>query len=158
LPASAQAVSGVIQIIDVSPILNRPGLGNSLGLAYNPDLNVIYLSQTTVVGDKGFIYTVDLTGHLLLELDFQAVYRPGFSPLSLSYDRSSGHLFVVAGGPEIHLVEISPDGATVFSDMIIEFSGALVVRSDGLWQLISARGIIRHYSRTGAFIEDISAS
>jgi hypothetical protein len=158
VPVNASGVSGVIQVIDVSSILQRKDLGNSLGLAYNADLNVIHLSQTTAVGDKGFLYTVDLGGHLLLELDFETLYRPGFVPLSLSYERSSGHLFVVAAGSEAHLLDMSPDGATIFSDMIIEDSGAMVVRSDGLWQLRNARGIIRHYSRAGVFIEDISAS
>ena len=110
---------------------------------------------------------MDLSGHLLATLDFQQAYRPQSYPTSLTYDRSSGHLFVFApsGSFEGHMVEMSPDGSAIFSDvtLVVEQTdppiaiGAPSVREDGIWASLG-RGTLRHYSRDGAFIEDLSVA
>jgi len=163
-PASADAASGVIQIIDIRPILARHDIGNLSGLAFNPDLNVIYLSHGDYRG--GFLYTLDMDGNLLTEVDFWAAYQPQAVPDSVSYDRDSGHLFVlvyvpVGDGFAVHLVEISPDGSTIFSDLTpidTDGGGSIIVRADGLWQARFGEDVIRHYTRAGTFIEDISVA
>ena len=163
--ASAAAASGAIQIIDIRPVIGRHNAGNSLGLAYNPDLNVIYLSHGSDIRG-GFIYTVDLDGHFLNEIDFWAAYQSQAIPTSLTYDRSTGHLFVLAEVPAgadfvTHLVEISVDGSTSFSDLDLgdaSFLTSMIVRDDGLWSTHYSAHAIRHYSRTGALIEEISVA
>jgi hypothetical protein len=146
----------ILGVIDIRPILGRHDVGNALGLAYNPDVDVIYLAHgSSPLG--GFIYTLDIHGNLLSELNFQLAYRPESYPTSLSYDRSSGHLFVFAfgvgeGGT---IVEMSPDGSTIFSEFTVPVGGGggIVVRDDGIWQSLFARDIIRHYTRGGASLK-----
>ncbi len=153
----------ILGVLDIRPILNRhPGIGNSLGLAYNPISDFLYLAHGSEPSG-GFIYTLDLSGNLLNELNFQAVYRPGSYPTSLSYDRSSGHLFVFAFGigPEVgNIIEMSPDGSTIFRELTVPLGGGggIVVRDDGIWQSLFASDIIRHYTRDGVFIEDVSVA
>jgi hypothetical protein len=112
---------------------------------------------------RGFIYTLDIDGNLLNELNFQLAYRPESYPTSLSYDRSSGHLFVFAFGVEEgigNIVEMSPDGSTIFSEFTVPLGGGggILVRDDGIWQSLFASDIIRHYTREGVFIEDVSVA
>jgi hypothetical protein len=133
-----------------------PRLGFSQRRAYTPDVDVIYLAHgSSPLG--GFIYTLDIHGNLLSELNFQLAYRPESYPTSLSYDRSSGHLFVfVFGvGEGGTIVEMSPDGSTIFSEFTVPVGGGggIVVRDDGIWQSLFASDIIRHYTRGGASLK-----
>jgi hypothetical protein len=153
----------ILEVIDIRPILARHDIGNALGLAFNPDSNVIYLAHGSDPRG-GFIYTLDVHGSLLHEFDLQSAYRPGAFPEALSYDRSSGHLFVVATVPVgdgfvAHLVEIDPHTANILTDLPIDTFGLGVhVRGDGIWQPRFAEDIIRHYTRDGEFIEDVSVA
>jgi hypothetical protein len=154
-----------LSVIDIRPILDRhPDIGNSLGLAYNPASDVIYLAHGSGgPATGGFIDTLDINGNLLSELNFQLAYRPESFPTSLSYDRSSGHLFVFAFGVGEgigNIVEMSPDGSTIFSEFSVPLGGGggIVVRDDGIWQSLFASDIIRHYTRDGVFIEDVSVA
>jgi hypothetical protein len=152
----------ILGVIDIRPVIGRHDVGNVLGLAYNPDADVLYLAHgSSPMG--GFIYTFDIDGNLLNELNFQLVYRPESYPTSLSYDRSSGHLFVFAFGVEEgigNVVEMSPDGSTIFSEFTVPLGGGggIVVRGDGIWQSLFGSDIIRHYTREGVFIENVSVA
>ncbi|HKE44300.1 MAG TPA: hypothetical protein VKB41_07145 [Steroidobacteraceae bacterium] len=146
----------VLAVIDIRPIIARHDIGNALGLAFNPDANVFYLAHGS--DDRGgVIYTLDIHGNLLRELNFQGTV--GGYPTSLSYDRSTGHLFVLAS--EVRLVEIDPETAQIFSELPItdiDGGGFLRVRDDGIWQPRFSEDVIRHYTRDGAFIEDLSVA
>ena len=152
----------ILGVIDITPILDRHSVGNSLGLAYNPASNVLYLAHGS--GDSGgFIYTLDLSGNLINELNFEAAYRPGSYPTSLSYDRTTGHLFVFAFGVGINIgniVEMSVDGSTIFREFTVPLGGGggIVVRDDGIWQSMFANDSIRHYTRDGNVISDVSVA
>ncbi len=65
-----------VEVINIRPIIARQSLANALGLAYNPVANVLYLAHGSG-SDYGHIYTIDMQGTLLNDLDFQAVYHPG---------------------------------------------------------------------------------
>ncbi len=153
----------ILGVLDIRPILDRhPGIGNSLGLAYNPVADVLYLAHGSEPS-AGFIYTLDPSGSLITELNFQAAYRAGSYPTSLSYDRSTGHLFVFAFGvgPGVgNIVEMSPDGSTIFRELTVPLGGGVgvAVRYDGIWQSMFASDIIRHYTRDGTFVEDVSVA
>jgi hypothetical protein len=89
----------ILGVLDIRPIRSlHPDIGNALGLTYNAIDDVLYLADGSDPRG-GFIYTLGLDGSLLHELNFQAVYQPGAYPASLSYDRSTGHLFVLAFVP-----------------------------------------------------------
>src|SRR4051794_28667106 len=80
-------VDPILRVIDIRPILDRhPAIGNSLGLAYNPAADLLFLAHGSDPRG-GFIYTLDQNGNLLKEVNFQTAYRPGSYPTSLSYDR-----------------------------------------------------------------------
>jgi hypothetical protein len=155
----------ILAVIDVRPILDRhPAIGNSLGLAYSPASDVIFLSHGSDPRG-GFIDTIDLSGNLVDELNFQVAYRPESYPTSLSYDAGSGHLFVLAAGvggdPSIgKVVEMSQDGSTIFGEFTTPLGGGggIAVRDDGIWQSFFASDTIRHYTRDGLFIEDVSVA
>src|SRR4051812_12224961 len=57
---------------------------------------------------------------------------------------------------------MSPDGSTIFGDVPISavnppgIDYGLTVRDDGIWQTLVASDAIRHYTRRGEFIEDVS--
>jgi hypothetical protein len=153
----------LLGVIDIRPILARhPDIGNSLGVAYNPTSDVIYLAHGSGGPAPGsFIYTLDIQGMLLNELNFQLAYRPESFPTSLSYDSNSGRLFVFALGVGEgigNIVEMSPDGSTIFSEFTVPLGGGggIVARDDGIWQSLFTSDIIRHYTRDGGFIEDVS--
>jgi hypothetical protein len=59
-----------------------------------------------------------------------------------------------------NIVEMSPDGSTIFSEFSVPLGGGggIVVRDDGIWQSLFASDIIRHYTRDGVFIEDVSVA
>ncbi len=86
---------GILGAIDIRAIVDRHDFANVLGVAYNPDADVLYLAHGSDPS-YGFIFTLDLTGTILSEFDFQRAYRPGSYPTSLSYDPHTGHLFVFA--------------------------------------------------------------
>ena len=148
---------GILSVIDIRPIIERHDIGNALGLAYNPNRNVIYLSHGSDPRG-GFIYTLDTRGNLLSEFNFQTAYRAGFWPTSLTYDSTTGHLFVYALSLVgiTNLVEMTPDGSTIFGEVTIPGGGGVMVRDDGIWQTVFANDAIRHYTRSGEFIEDVS--
>jgi hypothetical protein len=138
--------SPILDVIDVASIRNRhPGPSNSLGVAYNPVSDVLYLSQSvTPPGPPfiaGYIYTLDLQGHVLNEIDFQKAYRPEWYPASLSYDTATGHLFVKAYNFEVpgaaNVVEMSPDATTIFNEFAIPIGGdgGIHVRAGGIGKL-----------------------
>jgi hypothetical protein len=55
--------SPLLGVIDIEPIRNRhPGIGNSLGLAYNPVSDLLYLAHGSQ-SDGGNIYTLDIRGN-----------------------------------------------------------------------------------------------
>ena len=165
------AAEPILGVIDISSIRNRhPGAGNSLGVAYSPISDVLYLSQfVTPSGPpfiEGYIYTLDLQGNLLHELNFQNAYRAGWYPESLSYDRGSGHLFVFASdffavSPGVgKIVEMSPDGAVIYNEFTVSSGGGggIHVRDDGIWQSLFASDTIRHFTRDGTLIEELSVA
>jgi len=161
------AADPILGVIDISAIRDRhPGGGNSLGVAYNPTSDVLYLSQfvtPSAAPTQGYIYTLDLQGNLLNELNFQEVYTPGSYPTSLSYDQKTGHLFVYAFGvgPEVgNFVEMSPDGKTIFNQFTVPLGGGggIHVRDDGVWQSLFASDTIRHYTPAGTFIDELSVA
>lgn len=155
-PAVANPLLGVI---DIRPILaGQPGR-NSLGLAYNPVSDVLYLAHGSDPR-SGFIYTLDLQGNLINALNFQTAYGAATYPTSLSYDRNTGHLWVFALGVEVgvgNIVEISPDGSRIFTEFTVPLGGGggIAVRDDGIWQSMFASDSVRHYTRYGKFIEDV---
>jgi hypothetical protein len=152
------AAQSIIKVIDIRPIIAL-GSGNAMGLAFDPTANVLYLGQ-----DSGSIYTLDLDGHLLDQHNLHATYKPDSFPISLTFDGQTGHLFVHAGvftGQVCvdHLVEMTPDGETVFGDLTLgncAEGGPLIVREDGLWQTRFGDRALRHLTKEGAFIEDVS--
>jgi cysteine-rich repeat protein len=159
----------VLATIDIRPVLALRPPATAADVAYNPAANVLYLSQAGVsaIGGPsgGSIYTLDMNGTVLRHLDFECVYQPHYMPTSLSFDQTSGHLFVVAeNGGDVKIVEMDPDGSTVFSEFTaLYLSGGIVVRDDGIWQsaLIQPVGrqpisVIRHYARDGTVIEDVA--
>ena len=157
-----QLPRGILGAIDIRAIVDRDENpdANVLGVAYNPDADVLYLAHGSDPRG-GFIYTLDMTGRLLSELDFQSAYRAGSYPTSLSYDPDTGHLFVFAfveGTSGGHLVEMNADGSTIFREIALppNHGGFPMVREDGIWQ--PQDYAIRHYSLDGVFIEDISVS
>ncbi|MBN2258509.1 MAG: hypothetical protein JW704_11955 [Anaerolineaceae bacterium] len=160
------AAGPILGAIDVGPIRDtHPGPGNSLGVAYNPTSDVLYLSQfvtpPTPPFIEGYIYTLDLQGNLLNELNFQEVYRPESYPTSLSYDETSGHLFVFAFGvgPGVgNIIEMSPDGTAIFNEFTVSLGGGggIHVRDDGVWQSLFASDIVHRYTKDGTFIDKLS--
>ena len=165
--AADVAADPILEVIDIRAVLARRDIGNALGVAFNPDSNVIYLAHGSD-SRGGFIYTLDAGGGLLNELDLQTVY-PGAFPDSLSFDRSSGHVFVlvavpvaVPAGQEFvsRVVEIDPDTGMIFSDVPIDIGGGggIHIRSDGLWQARFAEDVIRHHDRAAVFIRDVSVA
>jgi Phage integrase, N-terminal SAM-like domain len=68
----------ILEVIDIRPILARHEIGNALGLAFDPDSNVIYLAHGSDPSG-GFIYTLDIHGSLLHELDLQSATNPELS-------------------------------------------------------------------------------
>ena len=164
LPVMQKAeASPILGVIDIEPIIARhPGIGNSLGLAHNPVSDLFYLAHGSQP-DGGYIYTLDIRGNLVKEMNFQAAYRPESYPTSLSFDRISGHLFVFALGitPGVgNVVEMSPDGTTLFNDFAVPLGGGggIHVRDDGVWQSLFATDTIRHYTRDGTFIDERSVA
>jgi hypothetical protein len=154
----------ILSVIDIRPIVDQHDIGNALGVAYNPAADVIYLAHGSD-SRGGFIYTLDMHGNLLNEFDLQSAYQPGAFPESLSYDRSSGHLFVVAPVPVdegfiSHLLEIDPHTANILRDLPIDTNGGggIHVRGDGIWQARFSEDIIRHYTPDLVFIEDVSVA
>ena len=152
----------IIDVIDIEPVLARHDIGNALGLAFDPRLQVFYLGHGS--GSQGaFIYTLDAEGALLNEFDLEAAYQPGVILESLSFDLTSGHLFVLAAVPAGqgfvgHLLEIDPLTFSLLDDRLISTFGSIHVRADGIWQALFAEDVIRHYSRALAFIEDVSVA
>jgi hypothetical protein len=159
IPLRAQPV---LDVIDIEPILGRHDIGNALGLAFDPQLNVFYLAHGS--DPRGaFIYTLDAQGHLVNEYDFQGAYAPGSFLESLSYDETSGHLFAIAAVPMnagfvAHLLELDRGTFTLLNDQVIDDFGGIHVRADGIWQARFAEDVIRHYSRDLALIEDVSVA
>jgi hypothetical protein len=53
---------------------------------------------------------------------------------------------------------MSPDGSTIFSEFTVPLGGGggIVARDDDIWQSLFTSDIIRHYTRDGGFIEDVS--
>lgn len=153
----------ILDVIAIDTLLARHDIGNALGLAFNPQANVLYLAHGS---DQrgGFIYTLDAQGTLLNEVNLQSLY-PGAFPTSLSFDSSSGHLVVVVAVPVgvgfvEHLMEIAPYTAHIFSDLLIDTDGGggIHVRDDGLWQARFAEDVIRHYTRGGSALNDVSVA
>ena len=166
LPDSGTLWAGadpILGVIDIRPLLGmHPEAGNSLGLAYDPVSDVLYLSHGSDPRG-GFIYKLDTGGNLLSEFNFETAYRPGSYPTALSYDASSSHLFVLAlgvGDGIGNIVEMSPDGSTIFRELTVPLGGGIgvAVRDDGIWQSLFASDIIRHSTRNGVFIEDFSVA
>lgn len=153
----------ILDVIDIRPVLGmHPEAGNSLGLAYDPASDALYLSHGSD-SRGGFIYKLGTGGNLLSEFNFQTAYRPGSYPTALSYDESTSHLFVLAlgvGDGIGNIVEMSPDGSVIFREITVPIGGGtgIAVRDDGIWQSLFARDIIRHYTRDGIFIEDLSVA
>jgi hypothetical protein len=154
----------ILDVIDIRAILARHDIGNALGLAFNPELNVIYLAHGSDTRG-GFVYTLDAGGGLLSELDLQTAYQPGAFPDSLGYDRSSGHLFVLVSVPAgqgfvSRVLEIDPTTGTIFRDVPIDIDGGggIHIRSDGLWQSRFSEDVVRHYDRDAVFIQDVSVA
>lgn len=153
--------NGIIDVIDIRPIIARHAVSNSLGLAFNPDLNVLYVAHgASPLG--GFIYTLDLHGKLLDEIDFQLAYRSGAYPTSLSYDPATKHLYIVVyGSTSPELVEFDPASRTALRSWTIDSlggGGAIKVTDDGFWQSRFAEDIIRRYSTDGTFLQDVSVA
>ncbi len=154
---------GVLKSIDIQSILLRHNVGNTPGLAYNAASDVLYLAHGSDPSG-GFIYTLDLRGNLIREINLQQVYRPGSYPNSLSYDDVTGHLFVeviveLPSGPHWTIVEMSPDGSSIFREISVPGpvgGGQSMVRADGIWQTQFALDTIRHYTADGKFVEEIS--
>jgi hypothetical protein len=152
----------IVEVINIEPILARHDIGNALGLAFDPRFNVFYVAHGSDTRG-GFIYTLDVQGTLLNEFDLQGAYQPGSFPESLSFDLTSGHLFVVVAvpaGPDFvaHLLEIDPLTFSLLDDRLLNTFGGIHVRADGIWQALFAQDVIRHYSRALAFIEDASVA
>ncbi len=162
--AGSLAADPVLRAIDIRPVIGRhPMCGNSLGLAYNPVADVIYLSHGSAP-HCGVIYVLDLEGQVLSEVNWQSIYRPQAYPTSLSYDTESGHLFVDSYGIEdgIHkIVEVAPNGFTIIGvspALPLGGGGGIIVRSDGIWLSQFGYDSIRRYSRDGHFIEQVSVA
>ena len=162
IPLRAQPT--ILDVIELGPILARHDVGNALGLAFDPQLNVFYLTHGSDTRGA-FIYTLDAQGRLLDEYDFQSAYAPGSFLESLSYDEASGHLFALAEVPVgtdfvAHLLELEPGAFTVLTDQVIDNAGGggIHVRTDGIWQARFAEDVIRHYSRALALIDDVSVA
>jgi hypothetical protein len=70
-------------------------------------------------------------------------------------------VFVFGVGVGIgNVVEMSPDGSTIFREFTIPLGGGggIVVRDDGIWQCLFTSDLLRHYTRDGVFIEDVSVA
>jgi hypothetical protein len=164
IPLRAQPT--ILDVIELGPILARHDVGNALGLAFDPQLNVFYIAHGSDTRGA-FIYTLDAQGRLLDEYDFLSAYGPGSFLESLSYDEASGHLFALAEVPVgtdfvAHLLELEPGTFTVLTDQVIDNAGGggggIHVRTDGIWQARFAEDVIRHYSRALALIDDVSVA
>jgi len=55
---------------------------------------------------------------------------------------------------------MSPDGRTIFNEFAVPLGGGggIHVRDDGVWQSLFASDTIRHYSRDGTFIGEVSVA
>ena len=156
----------VLTVIDIRDIYTSrpPYNGDFLGLAYNPDADVLYLSRGHSP-NGGFIHTIDMDVKVLNEWDFEQAYRSGFHPQQLTYDSTSGHLFVAACNMDIaqnleNIVEMSPDGTTIFSEFaspIGIFSG-MHVRADGVWLAQFRNDKIYHCDLSGSILSSFSVS
>ncbi|MGF7209767.1 hypothetical protein GGE65_004370 [Skermanella aerolata] len=152
----------ILRDIDITSILSRHPAGNSLGLAYNPVSDVLHLAHGSGSGG-GFIYTLDLDGNVIKELDFEEAYRAGSYPTSLSFDRVTGHLFVFAfgvGDGVGNIVEMRTDGSAIFREFTVPIGGGggILVRGDSIWQAMFASDVIRQYARDGNVVRDVSVS
>jgi hypothetical protein len=99
--AGADPFLGVIDIRPIFALHPEIACSNALGLAYNPDADVLYLGHSS--DPRGaFIYTMDFHGNLLNEFDLQSAYQPGAFLKFLSYDRSREHHPPLYPGPSLH--------------------------------------------------------
>jgi hypothetical protein len=152
----------VLDVVDIRPLIARHDIGNALGLAYNQQLDVLYLAHGS--DSRGcFIYTLDPHGNLLNELDFQQAYREEAFIESLAYDDLTGHFVLLAAVPDgagfdSHVVEMSVDGTAIFDDIGLDADGGIAVRQDGIWQARFSEDLIRHYERDGTFIDNVSVA
>jgi hypothetical protein len=85
--------------------------------------------------------------------------------VGLSYDRTIGHLFVIAAVPVgagflSHFVEIDPNTGNILRDILIDTygGGGIHVRDDGVWQARFAEDVIRQYTRDLIFVRDVSVA
>lgn len=159
----------LLETIDIRTILASHGPGNISGLAFNPSARVFYLSHNPMTAGNyytlGFIYTLDSRGALIDEIDLQKVYKPGCLTSSLSYDSTTGHLLIVAAVPtgsyyESRLLEMDPQTAVILNDAPIDSDGGggITVSGNDIWQARFSEDIIRHYTRAGIYIEDVSVA
>ena len=161
--AASFADTELLEVVDLRPVLERhPDIGNSLGLAYDPVSDLLYVSHGSDPRG-GFIYVIDMDGNLVNEWDFQRAYRPESYPTAIEYQEQSGHLFVYALGADDEpgrIVEMSPDGATVFAEYEVPAGGSsgVVLSAEGYWQSLFAQDVLRHVGFDGEPLEEISVA
>jgi|SRR5688500_12159800 hypothetical protein len=171
----------ILAVIDLTQVLARqPGSGNAIGLAFDPQRNVLYLGHNPLQGTPGqpnsiprsFIYTLDLQGNVLDEFDFERAFfertsQPGAILDGLSHDPIRGHLFALAAVPVNpsnlfayvpRLVEIDLETFTFLSDRPFGGFGDIRARPDGIWQARFAEDAIRHYSPSLTVIGNVSVA
>ncbi len=138
-------------------------IGNISGVACNPIFDIVYLAHGS--DDRGArIHTIDLDGRLLDSWDFVAATGKDF-PTSVSYDSTSGHLFMIAstsmdgGRWKTAIVETSTDGTAIYNE--IDITGqdyghggdGLYVGLDDIWITSFTNDTITRLSKQGHFLE-----
>lgn len=156
----------MVASVKAGPIVISHGLygihdGNILGIAYNPNADVIYLAHGSDTRG-GYIRTIDLRGNLLSTWDFRAATGLDYAT-SLSYDASSGHLFAGTekyedAGGQRGLIEMSPDGSTIYGQVDLTHSDygdgglGLCVGRGSIWLSSYRNETITQLSMQGEFM------
>lgn len=158
------APEGVLDVIDIRPVIARHDIGNALGLAYDPGADVLYLAHGSDPRG-GFIYTLDSEGNLLYELDLQLAHLPESYPLSLSYDETSGQLFVLVYSSDaspfpVRMLVLDPVDFSLSAMLSADLDGGggIHVSGDGIWQARFTEDLLRHYTLLGTFLDDVSVA
>src|SRR5262245_26639951 len=160
--ASSLAANPLVREINIRPIRDRhPQLGNALGLAVNADAHVMYLSHGSDSFSGAYLYTLDMNGALLAEVNWVTFYGPSSYPIGLAYEPSTGRLHALVirnngGSFSARVVDIDPSGPTILGEFPVSSTNhGFEQRADGYWQTLFSPSALRHYGLAGGFIEDL---
>jgi len=143
--------------------LQRNGFGNILGLAYNPELSLLYLAHSSHAGPKTcLIYIIDSDGNKKGEINFSSLFVDSLCITSLSYRNDLKRLFVAYGTnvlskSKLRVAELSSDGLKVFSDISLDFKYSdICVKNSGIWSTIFSQDKLSLFSLEGYTEKEIS--